>query len=90
MPDNLRTRIAAVQAQHHHWDYAGALKCACGETFGLGVEAGWEAAVAGWAAHLADAVIRELGLKREELGGFRVPGYGHRGHRYVTEWTADE
>lgn len=38
----------------------------------------------------ADAVIRKLGLKREELGGFRVPGYGHRGHRYVTEWTADE
>lgn len=39
---------------------------------------------------LADAVIRELGLKREELGGFRVPGYGHRGHRYVTAWVADE
>lgn len=43
-----------------------------------------------WDYVLADAVIRELGLKREELGGFRVPGYGHRGHRYVTEWTADE
>lgn len=39
---------------------------------------------------LADAVIRELRLKREELGGFRILGYGHRGHRYVTEWTADE
>lgn len=38
---------------------------------------------------MADAVIRELGLKREDLGGFRVPGYGHRGHRYVTEWVSD-
>ena len=60
--DTLRTRIAAVQAQHHHWDYAGALTCACGETFGLGIEAGWEAAVQGWAAHVADAVIRELNI----------------------------
>ena len=38
----------------------------------------------------ADAVIAELGLRREDLGGFRVPGYGHRGYRYVTDWTADD
>ena len=39
---------------------------------------------------LADAVIRELGLRREDLGGFRVPGYGHRGYRYVTDWIAEQ
>ena len=38
----------------------------------------------------ADELIRELGLRREDLGGFRVPGYGHRGYRYVTDWTADD
>ena len=39
---------------------------------------------------MADAVIAELGLRREELGGFRVPGFGHRGHRYVTAWMSNE
>ena len=59
MSDDLRNRIAAVQASHHHWDYAGALTCACGEDFGVD-NAGWEAAVTDWAQHVADAVIREL------------------------------
>ena len=39
---------------------------------------------------LADAVIAELSLRREDLGGFRVPGYGHRGYRYVTDWIAEQ
>ena len=60
MTDTIRTRLAAAQAQHHHWDYAGALtRCVCGENFGL-YHAGWEAAVQQWAQHVADAVTREL------------------------------
>lgn len=60
MTDSLRDRIAAVQAQHHHWDYAGALACACGLEFGRSENAGWEAAVQEWAQHVADAVIAAL------------------------------
>jgi len=63
MQSSLCDRITAVQAQHHHWDHAGSLACACGEGFGLAVDAGWEAAVQGWAAHVADAVIADLSLK---------------------------
>lgn len=40
-----------------------------------------------WLA-VADAVIRELGLTREQLG--EDIGYPHPSHRYVTEWIADE
>lgn len=36
----------------------------------------------------ADAVIRELGLQREQLGA--DIGYPHPRHRYVTEWIADD
>lgn len=37
-----------------------------------------------WEIALADAVIRELGLQREQLG--EDSGYPHHQHRYVTEW----
>ena len=60
VPVSLRDRIAAVQAQHHHWDYAGALTCACGADFGLNSDDGWEHAVQDWAQHVADAVIAAL------------------------------
>jgi hypothetical protein len=88
MPDTLRARIAAVQAQHHHWDYAGALTCACGEDFGLSND-GWEAAVQEWAVHVADAVMTALALTRESATDGIAPtddpppGF----HRYVTEWS---
>lgn len=103
MSDDLRTRIAAVQASHHHWDYAGALTCACGEDFGVD-DAGWEAAVTDWAQHVADAVIRELGL-RQEWGALDETDSGciydsadevrtlpreTVKSRYVTEWEDDE
>ena len=39
-------------------------------------------------AILADAVIRELGLKRDQLGA--DIGYPHQQCRYVTEWMSDE
>lgn len=81
MTDDLRTRIAAVLAQHECFKGY----CTCGNSYGGDTFSGMDEEL-----HRADAVIRELGLKREELGGLRIPGYGHRGHRYVTEWTADE
>lgn len=84
--DDLRPRIAAIQAQHHHWDYAGALTCACGEDFGLS-DAGWEAAVLEWAQHVADAVIREL-------GNLRVQPHGCGGdcerYRIVSDWQGGD
>lgn len=99
MTDSLRTRIAAVQASHHHWDYAGALTCACGEDFGVD-NAGWEAAVTDWAQHVADAVIRELGL-RIEYGALDANNCGRSSDydeltalpgetiktRFITDWT---
>jgi|694.fasta_scaffold05332_3 hypothetical protein len=78
MNDRLRDRIAAVQAQHHHWDYAGALTCACGEDFGLS-DNGWEAAVQEWAAHVADAVMK-LGLRQETVEDW----HGKVGRSYGT------
>lgn len=55
-----RDLVAAVQAQHHHWDYAGSLTCACGEKFGQDPDSGWESAVQEWSIHVADAVVAEL------------------------------
>ena len=85
MSDSLRDRIAAVQSKHHHWDFAGALTCACGEDFGLDGDAGWESAVQEWAKHVADAVIAELDLERQD---HYDPAC--RYHRYVTDWKADD
>ena len=87
MSDSLRDRIAAVQSKHHHWDFAGALTCACGEDFGLDGDAGWESAVQEWAKHVADAVIAELGLRREDNEADFTGSYRHR---YVTDWRADD
>lgn len=92
MPDDLRTRIAAIQAQHHHWDYAGALTCACGKDFGL-FDAGWEAAVQQWAQHVADAVIGALHMREEISYGTTYPNFpveDRRLIRYVTSWEPAE
>ena len=70
MPDDLRTRIAAVLADEF-------------KRQGYACE---------WAV-LADAVIAELGLHREELsevGSSVLFDDPRPHHRYVTEWTADE
>ena len=40
--------------------------------------------------HFADAVIRELGLKRMEMGEWDVLAQGFRGFRYVTPWDVDD
>jgi hypothetical protein len=79
--DNLRDRIAAVQAQHHHWDYAGALACACGEEFGRYPSDGWEAAVKDWSEHVADAVIATLGIYEDEMGTGAT-----RRTRIISDW----
>lgn len=72
---DLRDRIAAVLADHHA--LAG---CSC-----QGVDP-----MHGQTLHLADAVIAELGLHRndeeDEYGGYKPTGR----HRYVTDWMADE
>ena len=78
MTDSLRDRIAAVAYNA----YAG-YDTAWDQSEGDILRKDW--------LEVADAVIAELRLRREDLGGFRVPGYGgHRGYRYVTEWEADE
>lgn len=86
---DLRDRIAAVQARHHHWDYAGALACACGQEFGRFANDGWESAVKGWSYHVADAVIADLGLQRAS----KPNDYDHvqypPGDRYITDWISD-
>ena len=38
----------------------------------------------------ADAVIRELGLKRMEMGEWDVLAQGFRGFCYVTPWDVDD
>lgn len=91
MPDSLRTRIAAVLVQHHTTedrDCKWPLQCEC--------DAGWRNPEE-WARHVADAVIRELKLREErtvtELVTDPYSGATWRregGHRYVTDWIADE
>ena len=84
MSDSLRDRIAAALRGHGPMGayYRDGLEfCSCGaETDGL-LE---------FEAHLADAVIRELGLKRAS----RPSDYGHvnypPGYQYITDWIADE
>ena len=40
-----------------------------------------------WAKHVADAVIAELGLRREDNEADFTGSYRHR---YVTDWKADD
>lgn len=57
MTDNLRDRIAAVVGRHEPWQIPdGTWECSCGQDFELRVNLD---------AHVADAVIQELGLKPE-------------------------
>jgi hypothetical protein len=56
MSDDLRTRIAAVLAEHQWYDGEPSGYCYCGEIPRDGM-----------ADHQADAVIRELNTERDEL-----------------------
>lgn len=77
MTDDLRTRIAAVLCAHpDKWDGT-----CCGDSK-LEIEVQND-----WASHVADVLIRKLGLQRDdeyELGSYTPSGR----YRYVTEWTA--
>lgn len=83
MSDDLRTRIIAVQLEHIDRQLTnldtGREECGCGQQ-----------GSATYKEHLADAVIRELGLKRAS----RPSDYGHvnypPGYQYITDWIADE
>ena len=86
---DLRTRIAAVQQAHHiridpnHPAYG---YCMCGFNPDADEDDFWWVA---HAKHVADAVIAELDLEREE--SFMRPGHeGTTLHRYVTDWKADD
>ena len=85
--DDLRTRIAAVH-QAHRW---GVFRCDDGYARTC-CRCQWREIADGptHAEHVADAVIRELGLKRAS----RPSDYGHvnypPGYQYITDWIADE
>ena len=73
MTDDLRTRIAAVVVQHHtgeDYDCKWPLQCEC--------DAKWRSPEE-WARHVADAVIRELGLHPVET-------LDRRYVRHCTKW----
>lgn len=74
--DHLRTRIAAVLDQHKTDPY-DEWTCQCNST---GIR---------WAAHVADAVIRELKMEREhwQYGDGHTMGVRYR---FVTDWIANE
>jgi isopentenyldiphosphate isomerase len=79
---DLRTRIAAVLMAHpDKWDGT-----CCGDP-NLEIEVQED-----WAEHVADAVIRELGMKEERDRPYstRHDWQGDWRHRYVTEWKADD
>lgn len=89
MTDNLRTRIAAVQADHSLLHSCGnEWKCYCLDEGNN--ETAWHR------DHVADVLIRELGLTEERrvihtyaAAGFTV-AVGGTESRYLTEWTTDE
>ena len=79
MSDNLRHRIAAVQSEHQ----ARANSCLCGWKYDpITDDSHFD--------HVADTLIRELGLKKasrpNDYRFFRYPP----GDRYITDWLADE
>ena len=79
MTDTLRARIGAVQLAHMPDDYQRDMgECPCGFKYQKWSEL---------ASHVADAVIAELGLHRndeeDEYGGYKPTGR----HRYVTDWS---
>ncbi len=78
--DDLRTRIAAVAEAHEPCGLSGGIDCNCGQGFRPDSGSWVERAVGAsqlWSQHVADAVIRELGMRREWLvfnanGGGRI------------------
>ena len=79
MTDSLRARIAAVQREHRLTSFgANYVQCECG----------WKSPekYATWTdhpEHVADAVIAELGLRRQTNADICLAATKHR---YVTRW----
>ena len=83
MTDSLRDRIAAVQKAH----IFGLVECSCGYQIDSihPSSPDWKTdAECDWADHVADAVIKALGMTIEHDGPPIVPPC----HRYVTEWMS--
>ena len=85
----LRDRIAAIL--YRHVLFRALDQCECGAAFdgfcGRSLDA--------YAAHVAEAVIRELGLREESSTAHRIARSSPvfiptMSHRYVTEWQPDE
>jgi hypothetical protein len=89
--DDLRTRIAEIIADHRFDDSTdGEVFChESGNSPMVGIKRGstpqddWQE----YADHLADALIGELGLRRE-VESYAMPDSSR--YRYVTEWSADD
>lgn len=79
MSDNLRDRIAAAAAGHADYVSSGVRYCSCGEWSGDTAASRMD-----FSRHLADAVIRELGLRVQVAGPDGIVGTGK--YRYVTDW----
>ena len=86
MSDNLRDRIAAaIYDGMNEWDRKWAIDPRL-------TPPGWDGELKSETTcyKIADAVIAELGLHRndeeDEYGGYKPTGR----HRYVTEWTTDD
>ena len=59
-----RDRIAAIISTHDCFDYGGRVECRCGDKH---EELPLFESVQAWGRHVADAVIRELGLREETM-----------------------
>lgn len=77
MSDDLRDRVAVVLAGHHTDCEGSFLQCEC--------DARWRS-IHAWADHVADAVIRELGLQ-PDLAKRIINGKPDQWVcRHVTDW----
>lgn len=96
MTNDLRTRIVEIQQSHVFC----IVECSCGYDIDSihpsspdwKTDAEWD-----WAHHVADVLIKELGLKREETLHSVLPDYDRNtvranvwAHRYVTKWETSE
>jgi len=85
--DTLRTRIAAVQRTHRLVPINEGYKCTCGWEAdpppGWSSDYGGTESVIGHPHHVADAVIRELGLRLDRIPDIAGPDWGTH-DRWVT------
>ena len=88
MSDDLRDRIAATLVDHASLELVdlrnmSVQRCKCGQLVQINYPGDPTRVAMEWSDHVADAVIRELNLEREESG---ICGEW----RYATDWKADD